>query len=68
VSTGRGANVETGAEGVEDSRGQPLCEYIGILKGCRNMKYPDGTKSYALPDDMKINLHMLGPLVINEIS
>jgi len=68
VLTGRRGNVETGAEDDKDNRGQPLCEYIGILKGYRNMKDPNGAKSHVLSNKMKTNLHLLGLLVMNGIS
>jgi hypothetical protein len=64
---GRRANVETGAEVDEDSSRQTLSEYISILKGRWTMKNTYSSKCHMLPHKMEIDLHMLGPLVMNWI-
>ena len=60
-------DVETGLEVDEDSSGQSLGEYVGILKGRRNMENSHSSKGHSLPNKMEIDLHMLGPLVMNWI-
>jgi hypothetical protein len=47
--------------------GQPLCENVRKLRSRRHMKNTDITKSNSFPDEVEINFHMFGVLMLDWI-
>jgi len=61
-------NVETGPKLREDRRRQAFGEDVGELGRRRDMKNADNTKSHLFSDEVKIDLNMLGTLMLNGVG
>jgi hypothetical protein len=61
------ADVETGSKLFKHRGRETLREHVGELRCCRNMKDADLTDGDLFSDEVKINLHMLGALVLNGV-
>jgi hypothetical protein len=62
------ADVETGPKLIKHRGVKPLREDVGELRCCQDMEDADLTDGNLLLDEMKINLHMLGALILNGIG
>jgi len=60
-------NVQTGPELREDRGGQTLSEDISIPRGCGQMKNADVNNGHTLTDEVKIDLDVLGTLMLNRV-
>ena len=63
----RRPDVKTGTKLREDRSRKSLGENVGELRSGGNMKNADITKSIALPNEVEINLNMLGALMLNGV-
>jgi hypothetical protein len=61
------ADVETGLK-LWEHRGQPLSEDVGELKSRQDVEDTNIPDDNTLTDKVKINLNMLGALVLNEVG
>jgi hypothetical protein len=61
------ADVETGSKLFKHRGRETLREHVGELRCRRNMKDADLTDGDLFSDKVKINLHMLGALVLNGV-
>jgi hypothetical protein len=61
------ADVETGKL-IKHRGGESLCEDVGELRCRWDMEDADLTDDNLLLDKMKINLHMFGVLMLNEVG
>jgi hypothetical protein len=52
----------------EHRGGEPLGENVGELRSHQDVEYMNIPNSNALVDKMKINLNMLGALVLNDVG
>jgi hypothetical protein len=62
------ADVETGPKLIEHRGGETLREDVGELRCRQDMEDADLTDDYILSDKMKINLHVLGALMLNGVG
>jgi hypothetical protein len=62
------ADVETGPKLIKYRGGEPLREDVGELRCRRDMEDVDFTDGNLLSDKMKINLHILGALMLNGVG
>jgi hypothetical protein len=62
------ADVETGPKLIEHRGGKVIREDVGELLCRRDMEVVDLTDGYLLLNKMKINLHMLGALMLNGVG
>jgi hypothetical protein len=62
------ADVETGPKLIKHRGGESLHEDVGELRCRRDMDDADLTDGNLLSNKMKINLHMLGALMLNEVG
>jgi hypothetical protein len=62
------ADVETGPKLIEHRGGKAIREDVDELRCRRDMEVVDLTDGYLLLDKMKINLHMLGALMLNGVG
>jgi hypothetical protein len=62
------ANIETGPKHIEHQGGETLCEDVGELRCRQDLDDADLIDGYLLSDKMKINLHMLGALMLNAVG
>jgi hypothetical protein len=53
---------------LREHRGEPLGENVGELRSHQDVEYMNIPNSNALVDKMKINLNMLGALVLNDVG
>ena len=67
-SSGSAADVQTGAKFPEHRCGKAFCEDIGILRARGNMKNSDFSKCHAVTNEVKVDLHVLGPLMLNWVG
>jgi hypothetical protein len=58
------ANVQTEAKIREDRRWKPL----GELQCCGHMKNSDSTNGNTFPDEMEVDFHVLGALVLDGVG
>ena len=63
-----GSNVETGPKLREDSSRQAFGKNVGELGRRRDVKNADSTKSHSFSDEVKINLNVLGTLMLNRVG
>jgi hypothetical protein len=68
VETLATTDVETRPKLREHRGGQPLGEDIGELRSCRDVEDTNVPNGNALADKVKINLNMLGVLVLNKFG
>jgi hypothetical protein len=61
-------DAETGSKLIKHRGWEPLCEDVDELRYRQDMEDVDLTNDNLLSDKMKINLHMLGVLMLNEIG
>jgi len=61
-------NVQTGAKIHKDRRRKTLGEDIGELRRGGNVKYTDSPKSDPFPDEVKVDFHVLGTLMLNGVG
>jgi hypothetical protein len=61
------ADVEIGLKLFKHRGRETLCEHVGELRCRRDMKDADLTDGDLFSDKVKINLHMLGALVLNGV-
>jgi hypothetical protein len=61
------ADVETGSKLLKHRGRETLREHVGKLRCRRDMEDADLTDGDLFSDKVKINLHMLGALVLNEV-
>ena len=62
------ANVETGPKLREDKGGQAFGEDVSELGCRRDVKNADSTKSHSFSNKVKINLNVLGTLMLNRVG
>jgi len=63
-----GSNVETVPKLREDSSRQAFGKNVGELGRRRDVKNADSTKSHSFSDEVKINLNVLGTLMLNRVG
>jgi hypothetical protein len=61
------ADVETGSKLLKHRGRETLREHVGELRCHRDMEDADLTDGDLFSDELKINLHMLGALVLNGV-
>ena len=61
-------NVQTGPELLEERSRQPLGEDVGVLCRRRDVHDTDITKSNTLPHEVKIDLDVLGALMLDGVG
>jgi hypothetical protein len=61
------ADVETGSKPIEHRGRETLRGHVGKLRCRRDMEGADLTDGDFFSDEMKINLHMLGALMLNRV-
>jgi hypothetical protein len=61
-------DIETGPKLIKHRGGESLREDVGELRCRRDMEDADLTDGNLLSDKMKINLHMLGVLMLNRVG
>ena len=59
------AGAEAVLEVHEECRWQSLCEHVGELSGAWNVQNADLAKRHLVPDEVYIELDVLGPLVVH---
>jgi hypothetical protein len=62
------ANVEIGPKLREHQEGQPLGEHVSDLGSRRDVEDTNAPNGIALADKVKINLYMLGAVVLNGVG
>ncbi len=62
------ADVETGPKLREHRGGQPLGEDVGELRSRRDVEDTNGPDGNVFADKVKINLNMLGALMLNKVG
>ena len=63
-----GTNVQAGAKIHEDRGGKTLGEDIGELRRGGNMKHTDSPKGDPFPNEVEVDLHVLGALMLNGVG
>ena len=62
------ANVQTGAEIHKYRRRKPLGEDIDELRRGENMKNTDDSNGDPFPDEVEVDFHVLGALMLNGVG
>ena len=61
-------NVQTGAKIHKNRRRKDLGEDIGELRRGGNMKHTDNPNGDPFPDEVKVDFHVLGTLMLNGVG
>ena len=62
------SDVETGPKLCEDRSRQDFGEVVGELRRRRDVKNADNAKVHSFSNEVKINLNVLGALMLNRVG
>jgi len=65
---GSTAGVQTGPELTKDRCRKSFGEDVGVLRCGRHMKNMNITKSNLLPNEVQVDLYVLGALMLNRVG